>query len=111
METITENPDIQCLHMDESFTLGDIECGFHGHRGPNGARGTVKNLSLLGVKIITGHGHSPGIEGPHYRTGTSTVLRLEYTEGPSSWLNSHVVVYANGKRSLINIIDGEWHGD
>lgn len=100
--------DIICLDMDESFTLADIECGFHGHRGPNGARGTINNLSKLGVKVISGHGHSPGIENGHYRTGTSTHLRLEYTEGPSSWLNTHCIVYATGKRSLINIIDGEY---
>lgn len=100
--------NIRCLYMDESFELAGVECGFHGHRGPNGARGTIKNLSTIGSKLITGHGHSPGIEGGHYRNGTSTYLKLDYTEGPSSWLNSHTVLYRNGKRSLINIIDGEW---
>lgn len=28
--------------------------------------------------------------------------------GASSWLNTHCLLYANGKRSLINVIDGEW---
>ena len=105
---LTKKENIHTLYMDESFTLAGIECGFHGHRGPNGARGTVNNLSTLGVKVISGHGHSPAIENGHYRTGTSTHLRLEYTEGPSSWLNTHCIVYANGKRSLVNIIDGQF---
>jgi hypothetical protein len=108
VEKLKDNPDISCLAVDESFMLGDSEVGFHGHRGPHGARGTVKNLSRLGVRVITGHGHAPAIEEGHYRTGTSTYLKLEYTEGPSAWLNTHCVVYANGKRSLINVIEGEW---
>lgn len=100
---------IRCLELDESFKLGGNECSAHGHHGPNGAKGTVKNFSRLGAKMITGHGHSPGIEDGHYRVGTSTPLRLEYTNGPSSWLNTHCVVYASGKRSLITIVEGEWH--
>lgn len=100
--------DIRCLKVDESFMLADIEMGLHGDRGPNGARGSRMNLRRIGVKTIIGHAHSPGIEEGCYQTGTSTPLRLEYTGGPSSWLHTHVVVYANGKRSLISIIDGEW---
>lgn len=105
---LSRNPGIRCLDIDESFSLAGIECGMHGHYGPNGARGSIKNLSRLGSKVISGHGHTPGIEEGHFRTGTSTPLRLEYTNGPSSWLNSHVVVYASGKRSIITIIDGAW---
>ncbi len=104
---ITKKDDIRILHTDESCVIGDVECGFHGHRGPNGARGTVNNLAKIGTRIISGHGHSPAIEKGHYRVGTSTRLKLEYTEGPSSWLNTHCIVYANGKRSLINIIHGK----
>ncbi len=99
---------IRCLGPDESFKLAGIECGMHGHRGPNGARGSLKNLSRLGSRVISGHTHTPGIEEGHYQCGTSTPLRLEYTLGPSSWLNCHTVLYASGKRSLITVIDGSW---
>ncbi len=108
VEKLSKNPRVRCLDVDESFTLAGIECGMHGHQGPNGARGSIRNLSRLGAKTVIGHSHSPGIHEGCYQTGTSTPLRLEYNSGPSSWLNSHVVVYANGKRSLITIIDGEW---
>ena len=80
----------------------------HGDKGPNGARGSRMNLRRIGVKSIIGHTHSCGIEEGCYQVGTSTALNLEYTSGPSSWLNTHCVVYASGKRSLINIIEGEW---
>lgn len=109
VERLRGDAQIQCLEADESFKLGEIECGQHGDRGPNGARGSLKNLSRVGAKMIVGHAHTPGIEEGLYQVGTSTPLRLEYTRGPSSWLNTHCVVYATGARSLITIIDGEWH--
>jgi hypothetical protein len=66
-------------------------------------------MTKIGVRLVTGHGHSPAIEHGHYRVGTSTYLKLDYTEGPSSWLNTHCIIYANGKRSLLNIVFGKWH--
>lgn len=99
---------VRCLKADEQFALGGVECGQHGDRGPNGARGSLRNLSRIGARMITGHSHTPGIEEGHYQCGTSTPLRLEYNRGPSSWLNTHCVIYANGKRSLITIVDGKW---
>lgn len=110
-QRVDDTDDIVCLEPDESCLIGGNECSFHGDNGPNGARGTVINLSKIGVRVVSGHGHAPAIEAGHYRTGTSTYLKLEYTTGPSSWLNTHCVIYANGKRSLLNIIGGEWCHD
>lgn len=100
--------NVRVLEYDESCMLGEIEHGLHGHKGPNGARGSLKNLRRIGVKTNTGHSHSPGIDEGAYRAGTSTRLRLGYNTGPSSWLNSHILTYATSKRTLINIINGEW---
>lgn len=108
VERLRGRAAIRVLDVDERFTLLGIECGQHGHDGPNGAQGTVKNLSRIGARLITGHGHTPEISEGHYRVGTSTPLRLEYTHGPSSWLNTHAVIYASGKRALVTIVDGEW---
>jgi hypothetical protein len=100
---------VQFLGAGESFTIHGIECGFHGHEGANGARGSIKSFGKVGVKVIIGHSHSPGIRDGVYQVGTSTPLRLEYSGGgPTSWLNTHCLIYPNGKRTLINIIDGEW---
>lgn len=101
-------PGVRCLRRDESFEVAGIELGFHGDRGPNGARGSLNNMKAIGPKVVIGHSHSPGIEQGAYQTGTSTRLALEYNSGPSSWLHTHCVIYANGKRCLINIIDGVW---
>jgi hypothetical protein len=99
---------VRFLTRDDRLMIAGIDCGNHGHRGPNGARGTIRNYAFLGVKTITGHGHSPGIHHGHYRVGTNTYLELEYNEGPSSWLQTDCVIYANGKRSLIHKINGNW---
>jgi hypothetical protein len=99
--------NIRCLKPDESYVVGCSECGMHGHNGPSGARGSIKNLSQLGCRTCTGHGHAPGIEGGHYRGGSSTG-RQAYQRGPGADLNTHIVIYANEKRALINIFGGEW---
>ena len=108
VEKLRGNAPIRCLKRDESFALKNVELSLHGDKGPNGSRGSRKNLRRIGVKTIIGHSHSPGIDEGCYQTGTSTPLRLDYNQGPSSWLHCHCVLYANGKRSLLFIIDGEW---
>ena len=91
------------------YDIKGIKVDMHGHLGPNGSRGgTVRTFAKLGVKTITGHSHGPGIMDGAYRVGTSSVYDPEYVAGPSSWLQTHGVIYANGKRSLLNIINGEY---
>ncbi len=96
------------LDHEESFRVCGIELGYHGHYGLNGARGSRKGFARIGPKVVIGHTHSPGICEGAYQTGTNSRLRLEYVHGPSSWLQTDCVVYKNGKRSLISIIDGKW---
>lgn len=100
--------NVKFLGRRGSHMIGDIECIFHGDIGPNGARGSIANFAKIGVKTVIAHAHTPGIVEGCYQVGTSTYLDLEYARGPSSWMNTHCVVYANGKRALITIIDGEW---
>lgn len=96
------------LKRDKSFMVKDIELGFHGDKGLNGARGSARSFTKIGPKCVIGHSHSPLILNSVYQTGTSSRYNLEYCSGPSSWLQTHCIIYPNGKRVLINIIDGEW---
>lgn len=96
------------LGRGESFAVHGIELSMHGDVGPNGARGSRKALDRIGTRSVIGHSHSPGIVGGCYQTGTSSRYALEYAVGPSSWLHTHCVVYKNGKRALLNIINGRW---
>ncbi|MEI6479836.1 MAG: hypothetical protein WCO21_03385 [bacterium] len=100
--------NVRFLECGQSFVLGRVEYGLHGDLGPNGSRGTTKNLSGIGVKVTKGHDHTAGIIDGCYSSGKSTGS-LEYEGGgPSSHSNSHVVQYANGKRTIIFVINGRY---
>lgn len=97
------------LKRGESCTIRGIEVGLHGDRGAHGSRGSARQLSRIGVKTIIGHSHVPAIDEGCFQAGTSSRLNLEYSLGsPSGWLHDHVVVYSNGKRSHISVVDGRW---
>ena len=96
---------------DEPVTIADVLVTMHGDVGPNGRWGSRQVLADIGVRSVIGHSHSPGITRGCYQVGTSTPLSLEYTRGPSSWLNTHCIIHPNGKRQLLNIMpDGSWNG-
>ncbi len=100
--------NVQFLRQGQSFILSGVEYGLHGDLGPNGARGTTKNLSTIGVKVTKGHNHTAEIINGCYSAGKSTGP-LEYEGGgPSSHSNAHVVQYANGKRAILFIVKGRY---
>ncbi len=101
-------PNAIILNRRDSYMVGDIECAYHGDIGPNGARGNIRSFAKIGVKTIINHAHTPGIEDGCYQGGTSTYTVLEYTKGPSSWMQVHTVIYANGKRALFTIVGPNW---
>ena len=86
-----------------------ILVSMHGDIGPNGARGTRKNLSMISEESMIGHSHSPGIEKGCWQVGTSSVIGLEYNKGPSGWMQTHGVIYPGGNRQLINIIGDTYY--
>lgn len=99
---------IEFIRRDQDFRIHGIACGFHGDKGANGARGNALAYARLGVKSIVGHMHTPAILDGCYVVGVTADLDQGYNLLPSSWLNSHCLVHANGKRQLIHIIDGRW---
>lgn len=102
--------DVVFLKRDENFTRHGVKLDMHGDVGINGAKGSAASFNRIGLKSVIGHVHSPSIKGDCFAVGTSTPLRLGYTRGLTGWLNTHCIVYDNGQRQMINIIDGVWHG-
>ncbi len=102
--------DVRFLKIDESFRRMGVEMGMHGHLGPNGARGSVKNLARIGTRSFIGHGHGPWIWQGCNMVGMSTDYRHGYNVGPSGWLQSHGLLHANGYRQAIHIIKSHWRG-
>lgn len=102
--------DIVFCNEDQSFIIsGDIECGMHGHLGPNGSRGSPLAISRSGRKSNTGHTHSPAIRDGAYVAGVSGKLDMGYNKGPSSWSQSHIITYENGKRTILTMNRGRFH--
>lgn len=103
--------DVKCLKVDESFMVcGDngIECGNHGHTGINGSRGSALGYTKLGSRINIGHSHSARIIDGVYQAGVTGNLDMGYNVGGTTWSNSHIVTYANSKRTIITIKNGKW---
>ena len=104
-----DNPYSTHFHdRDERFLIKGIDLNNHGDKGANGARGSAASFAKAGYKTVTGHTHTPQIEKGAWVVGCSCNLDMGYNTGYSSWMNTHCVIYPNGKRQLINIIKGKW---
>jgi hypothetical protein len=90
-----------------SYLVDGIECGHHGFRGANGAKGTVAGFARMGRKISVGDKHSPEIMDGVYVAG-ALELQHGYNRGPSGWATSAIVQYASGKRTLVTLQDGKF---
>lgn len=99
---------LRWLKRDEDYKIADIQLGAHGDKGPNGSKGSLKNIEKAYGNSVTGHSHTPGILRGAWAVGTSSLLKLSYNEGPSSWLHTHCLVYDDGSRQLINMVRGKW---
>lgn len=100
--------DTEFLSSNSNRTIAGIDISNHGHTGANGSRGSINQFAKVGVRTIIAHSHTPGIQHGCYQVGTSSMLKLEYTKGLSSWAHCHCIIHPNGKRQLIFVIDGFW---
>ena len=105
---------VRFLGEDESFVIakdargkGGVEGGLHGDQGPNGARGSTRNLTKLGRPLNKGHDHKAGIDGPVFSAG-SCAIRLPYMSGPSAHSISHIVTYKNAARTILTMWADDW---
>jgi hypothetical protein len=97
------------MERDGSYKVADVECGSHGDLGANGAKGSLNSIEKAYGNCIVGHNHGAAIYRGVFRVGTSTHLKLDYNRGPSSWTNTHCLIYQDGSRQLINIIKGKFY--
>jgi hypothetical protein len=96
------------LKRDEDYKIANVELGSHGDKGANGARGSLQAMENAYGNSVSGHSHTPEILRGAWQVGTCSLLKLNYNEGPSSWMHTSCLVYPNGSRQLINVINGEW---
>lgn len=101
-------PKIKTLSRNDSLIINGWEVGQHGDMGSNGSRGSLLQFRKLNTKIIVGHYHSPERKDNALAVGTSTKLRVNYNQGPSSWLHSHVIIHTDGTAQHINFLNGKF---
>ena len=101
--------NVHFLSLDEGMILKGYQLGVHGHKGINGAKGTPNGMKSGYGKIISGHTHTPEINGDAIVVGTSSNIPLKYQEGqPGTSMPANAVLYENGLVQLIPIIIGRW---
>ena len=103
-------PDVRWLKSDDDFKKRGWQFGDHGHLGPNGSKGTLRNQEKSLGKSVCGHSHCPGIFRDAWRVGTLSKLDLGYNKGASNWMHTNFIFYRNGQGQLINILDGKYKG-
>ena len=89
----------------------DVNNGNHGHLGNNGARGSIGAYAKRGGKETIGHGHGFCIVDGAWMSGVSGYLYMGYNNGGSNWNHTHIVLYNNGKRAGITIVNGTWRAE
>ncbi|MEX0842496.1 MAG: hypothetical protein WD039_09465, partial [Xanthobacteraceae bacterium] len=102
---------INFIPIGASFEIcrdrGGIECGLHGHLGPNGARGSTNNLARVAIKINKGHDHNAGIVDGVFSSGACGFDR-NMIKGPSTFSPSHTITYPNAKRTIVTMQGEAW---
>lgn len=101
-------PDYITLDINDSYMVKGFELGMHGHLGSNGTKGSPEGFRNMNTKMIIGHTHSAFRKDGLIICGTSTTVRLNYTNGPSSWTQGHVIIDNYGKAQSIIFFDGEF---
>jgi hypothetical protein len=100
---------LKWLKPGESFIRHGVEHAYHGHKGPNGARGSTRGFATIGAKVVKGHSHGAEIIDGARSVGTSSLMDLGYNaDSPSGWTHTHNLLYANGKETLIHCVGGRF---
>jgi hypothetical protein len=97
------------LERDKPFLIQGVDYSQHGDIGINGSRGSASALSKTTYKTVIGHSHTARIVDGCYQVGHSAG-KLEYAKGLGTWTHTHCIQYPNGKRTLVDIVRGRWHG-
>jgi hypothetical protein len=95
--------DHRFVGRDDSFLIAGIDVSQHGDFGASGARGSANSFAKAANKMIIAHSHTPAINKGVYQVGHSTD-GMNYAKGHSGWMNTHCLIYPNGKRSLIHVL-------
>lgn len=89
------------LPCGESYVVGDVENGMHGHQGLNGGNPSPTTFAKMGIKVTGGHLHAPMTFKGYFRSGVSCRRNRGFNVGPTTEAPGHVVHYMTGARALL----------
>ena len=95
MEIIGKLPNnIEFLTLSDDCRPWGYETAAHGHKGINGARGSLKSLRTGYGKVIMGHTHQLEVNKGSICVGTSGIIPMPYQKGqPSTSIRGSAVIY------------------
>lgn len=99
MDTMPKN--ITFMTEFDELEVEGVDLSNHGHIGIAGSRGNPKTYTRICDKAITGHTHSPKIEGSVVVVGTNSKMKLTYTSNISNWAFGNAIVHENGTIQLL----------
>lgn len=102
---------IKWHRRNDSYKVGRTEVLMHGDKGNNGGGYSVSSAMLaVGTgSAISGHSHSPKMRGHVMVLGCLTKLNQSYNMGGfSSWMHTVGLVYANGTKQMIILMEGKY---
>jgi hypothetical protein len=86
------------IHLDYDYVSQGIRLGHHGHKGANGAKGSLMNDFQSSLRQIAGHTHIPAILGGSERVGCLCRLQQPYNKNSlSGWRHSIAIVQPGSK--------------
>ena len=106
-------PDVNIIERQQYLTVAGTLLSLHGDIGTRGSQTrSMQEFRKMNTTVVLGHNHSAAILGKTlWRVGTSTPRKQFYVKNPvTNWTNTHLVIYKNGQKQLLNIIKGKWHG-
>ena len=100
---------VNFLQADDSFKVGSIELGKHGHKGIHGAKFSTRGTEEASPYQIIAHRHAPFKERNQMGVGTNTILDPKYTSGGlSGWAHCDGLAFKNNLTQLIIKIKGKY---
>lgn len=88
---------VKVMKKGEPFIVGPdhnpVHVHFHGHKGANGARGSIISHARAAENNVIGDSHSPAIHAGAVNVGVATHKEVNYTKGGySSWQNAFAII-------------------
>lgn len=93
--------NVVALGLNDSYIYNGVELAIHGHKGTNGAKGTLSTFAKHPTPNIIGHSHSPAIKWNCFQVGVSCKLDHGYNSGLSGWAYAACTLNKYGGRQMI----------